>query len=171
MPANTPINYSNTVVADQFMSSDFQNINAFYNDYRQGDLEFRLIKQYTNSNVSHNTVYIDNPDFYHNRYLNAEVNVDYFLQLMDDVDANWKEGFYGWIDDVYYYIDKNKGRAEAMEGRMEGDTFRIPSTVTWEEKEYPVISYSPSVPDYISERQPRNYKRIEFPDTMWGYSS
>ena len=87
MPANTPINYSNTVVADQFMSSDFQNINAFYNDYRQGDLEFRLIKQYTNSNVSHNTVYIDNPDFYHNRYLNAEVNVDYFLQLMDDVDA------------------------------------------------------------------------------------
>ena len=83
-----------------------------------------------------------------------------------DVTENWEKGFYGWIDDVYYDIDKVKGEARAMEGRMEGDTFRIPSTVTWEGKEYPVISYSPSVPDYISERQPRNYKRIEFPDTM-----
>ena len=83
-----------------------------------------------------------------------------------DVDENWEKGFYGWIDDVYYEIDKARGEARAVDGRMEGDTFHIPSTVTWEGKEYLVTAYTPFVPDYINDRYPRDYKRIEFPDTI-----
>lgn len=31
-----------------------------------------------------------------------------------DVDENWEKGFYGWIDDVYYEIDKARGEARAF---------------------------------------------------------
>lgn len=84
VPPNTPVHYTSAVISNQFRSSDFQNITTFQNAFSSGSLEYRLIKQYTKTSTDHNGLYIDNPYFYNNRYLNAQTNVNYFLNLMDN---------------------------------------------------------------------------------------
>lgn len=79
IPANTPVNNSSTDVADQFMKTDFSDITTFKSKYSTGRMDYRYMKNYCKASIRYNKKYIDNPEFYSNRYKNANECVKFML--------------------------------------------------------------------------------------------